>query len=160
MHFLHFLPKGNNAWCSWRGLNWNYGAETMVKICFCLNICTRLQGIIQNKSASGSQMLPPCNIWQKKVPLLSKNCVILRYFLVSTLKVPFLKDSGCFPKILDYTLDLHWHAPQTQINLHDFLLWRFFLNWDSLPARLNSHCKAWSYKKKKPKKIKAYRKSI
>ena len=30
---------------------------------------------------------------------------------------------------------------------------------DSLHARLNSHFKAWSYKKKKYKKIKAYGKS-
>ena len=36
----------------------------------------------------------------------------------------------------------------------------FFKNWDSLYARLNSHYKAWSYKKKKHKKIKAYRKSL
>ena len=36
----------------------------------------------------------------------------------------------------------------------------FFLNWDSLDARLNSHYKACSYKKKKNKKIKAYRKSV
>ena len=36
----------------------------------------------------------------------------------------------------------------------------FFFNWDSLHARLNSHYKAWSYKKKKHKKIKAYRKSV
>ena len=35
-----------------------------------------------------------------------------------------------------------------------------FFNWDSLHARLNSCCKAWSYKKKKHKKIKAYRKSL
>ena len=35
-----------------------------------------------------------------------------------------------------------------------------FLNWDSLHERLNSHCKAWSYKKKKRKRIKAYRKSL
>ena len=33
-------------------------------------------------------------------------------------------------------------------------------NWDSLHARLNSHYKAWSYKKKKLKKIKVYRKSV
>ena len=31
---------------------------------------------------------------------------------------------------------------------------------DSLHARLNSHFKAWSYKKKKHKKITAYRKSV
>ena len=30
-----------------------------------------------------------------------------------------------------------------------------FLNWDSLHARLNSHYKAWSNKKKKYKNIKA-----
>ena len=35
-----------------------------------------------------------------------------------------------------------------------------FFNWDSLHARLNSHYKAWSYKKKKHKKIKAYRKYV
>ena len=36
----------------------------------------------------------------------------------------------------------------------------FFFNWDSLHARLNSHYKAWSYKKKKHKKITAHRKSV
>ena len=36
----------------------------------------------------------------------------------------------------------------------------FFCNWDSLHARLNSDYKPWSYKKKKHKKIKAYRKSF
>ena len=43
-----------------------------------------------------------------------------------------------------------------------FLLLLFFLffNWDLLHARLNSHCKAWSYKKRKHKKIKTYRKSV
>ena len=38
----------------------------------------------------------------------------------------------------------------------------FFFNWDSLHARLNGYCRAWSYKKKKHKKIKikAYRESV
>ena len=36
----------------------------------------------------------------------------------------------------------------------------FLYNWDSLYARLNSHYKTWSYKKKKHKKIKAYSKSV
>ena len=35
----------------------------------------------------------------------------------------------------------------------------FFFNWYSLHARLNSHYEAWSYKKKKHKKVKAYGKS-
>ena len=35
-----------------------------------------------------------------------------------------------------------------------------FFVWDLLHARLNSHCKAWSYMKMKHKKIKAYRKSL
>ena len=34
-----------------------------------------------------------------------------------------------------------------------------FFNWDSLHARLDSRYEAWSYKKKKHKKMKAYRKS-
>ena len=36
----------------------------------------------------------------------------------------------------------------------------FFFNCDSLYARLNSHYEAWSYKKKKHKKITTYRKSV
>ena len=36
----------------------------------------------------------------------------------------------------------------------------FFFNWGSLLAMLNSHYKAWNYKKKKDKKIKAYKKSV
>ena len=35
-----------------------------------------------------------------------------------------------------------------------------FFNWDSLHARLNSRYEAWSYKKRKHKKVKAYRKSV
>ena len=36
----------------------------------------------------------------------------------------------------------------------------FFLNWDSLHARLNSHYESWSYKTKKHKEIKVYSKSV
>ena len=36
----------------------------------------------------------------------------------------------------------------------------FLKNWDSLHARLNSHYKAQSYKKKMHKKITAYKKSV
>ena len=36
----------------------------------------------------------------------------------------------------------------------------FFFDWDSLHARLDSHYEAWSCKKKKHKKIKAYMKSV
>ena len=35
-----------------------------------------------------------------------------------------------------------------------------FFNWDSLHAKLNSHCEAWSYKKRHTKKITGYRKSV
>ena len=35
-------------------------------------------------------------------------------------------------------------------------VWYILFNWDSLLAKLDSHYKAWSYKKKKWKKIKAY----
>ena len=36
----------------------------------------------------------------------------------------------------------------------------FFVNWNSLYARLNSHYEACSYKKKMNKKIKTYRKFV
>ena len=36
----------------------------------------------------------------------------------------------------------------------------FFFNWDLFHARLNSHDKAWNYRRKKQKKIKPYRKSV
>ena len=41
-----------------------------------------------------------------------------------------------------------------------YVVMYYFLNWDSLHARLNNHYKAWSYKKNKRKKIKTYRKSV
>ena len=44
----------------------------------------------------------------------------------------------------------------TEIPTTDF----FFFNCDSLHATLNSHYEAWSYKKKKHKKITAYRKPV
>ena len=47
---------------------------------------------------------------------------------------------------------VHFNVEKTQLFL--------FLNWDSLHARLNSHYEAWSYKKMKRKKVKAYRKYV
>ena len=44
--------------------------------------------------------------------------------------------------------------------LYDGLVLNRLINWDSLHARLNSHHEAWSYKKKKHKKVKACRKSV
>ena len=44
------------------------------------------------------------------------------------------------------------HKIRTKVDL--------FFNWDSLHARQNSRYKAWRYKKRKQKKVKAYRKSV
>ena len=46
-----------------------------------------------------------------------------------------------------------------EITAREHLL-SFFFNWDFLHPRLNSHFKAWTYKKKRHKKIKAYRKFL
>ena len=46
----------------------------------------------------------------------------------------------------------------THILTDNFFLYK--KNWDSLHPRLNTHCKAWSYKKKEHREIKAYRKSL
>ena len=48
----------------------------------------------------------------------------------------------------------------TSTNCHTRIVGFIFLNLNSLHARLNSHYKAWGYKKKKHKKIKAYWKSF
>ena len=55
-----------------------------------------------------------------------------------------------------------WNFPKQHTNLkllnkEKFL---FFFNWDSFYGTLNSHYEAWSYKKKKYKKIKACTKSV
>ena len=54
------------------------------------------------------------------------------------------------------SLDNYLHAQNQRYRLIPF----FYFYWDPLHARLNSHYKAWSYKKKKLKKIKVYRKSV
>ena len=46
---------------------------------------------------------------------------------------------------------------ELEVTMEEFF---FFFFWYSLHARLNSHYEAWSYKKRKHKKVKAYRKSI
>ena len=52
-----------------------------------------------------------------------------------------------------------WFPQETRTTEPCFCCLVFSFNWDSLHARLNSH-KAWNYKKKKHKKIRAYRKSV
>ena len=51
------------------------------------------------------------------------------------------------------------HAKNDQLIWDCFCLFCFF-NWDSPHARLNSHYKAWSYKKRSTKRITGYRKSV
>ena len=46
----------------------------------------------------------------------------------------------------------HYH-----INIYKKNQIQNFFNWDSLHAGLKSHCKAWSYNKKKHEKIEPYR---
>ena len=48
------------------------------------------------------------------------------------------------------------HVQKEVSNPHKVL----FVDWVSLYDRLNSHYEAWSYKKKRHKNIKAYRKSF
>ena len=49
---------------------------------------------------------------------------------------------------------------QIQIDKDLDIYIQIYIDCDSLLARPNSHCKAWTYKKKKHKKIKAYWKSL
>ena len=60
--------------------------------------------MIQKKSASGSWMLPLA-IFDKKVPFFHKQYYFKVFLGKTSPKVPFFKDSGRCPKILDYTLN-------------------------------------------------------
>ena len=55
------------------------------------------------------------------------------------------------------THDLAFRDP---FSLKNAPMKHIFFNWGSLHIKLNSHCKAWSYNKKKHKNIRAYRKSL
>ena len=92
-------------------------------------------------------------------PVLFCPLCLLTYFLI------FLAVSFCFSNLLSFVLFLIILYPlPSLINfLHplfvSFLLlilyfYLLFFNWDSLHQRLNSLYEAWSYKKKKHKKLK------
>ena len=55
--------------------------------------------------------------------------------------------------------NLHEESLVAQRLVYDSGFFVFVFNWYSLHARLNSRYEAWSYKKKKCKKVKAYKKS-
>ena len=62
-----------------------------------------IQGIIQNKSASGSLTLPLVYL-PNMGPFFQKQCYFKVFLGKTTPNVPFFKDSGRCPKILGYTL--------------------------------------------------------
>ena len=67
------------------------------------------------------------------------------------------------PKLSRTMSTYFWLAPQQQYKSVEILALTatgISFNWDSFHARLSSYCKAWSYKKKKHKKIKAYWESV
>ena len=64
---------------------------------------------------------------------------------------------------ISYVLLIHDNlviVAKTASQHKDILFFIININWYSLHARLNSHYEAWSYRKRKHKKVKAYRKSI
>ena len=52
------------------------------------------------------------------------------------------------------------HLPKYGMDILDYHKIIPFFKWDLLHVRLNSYYKAWSYKKRKQKNIKTYRKSF
>ena len=63
------------------------------------------------------------------------------------------------PNVSNYEYQIQIMQKNKTIVLNSANIYIFF-NWYSLHARLSSHYEAWSYKKRKHKKVKAYRKSI
>ena len=96
--------------------------------------------------------------------------LILNYFLKELRKMWIYREKcRSFKEFLSYTTFLlfrlcNYTTYWSYIRRKYICCWKrwktFFLNWDSFHARLSSHYDAWSYKKKKHKKIKAYRKSV
>ena len=80
--------------------------------------------------------------------LMNRNAVWMNLLAKCQSVVPFL--------IMSTYVYTHTH---TYICL-TYKMILFFLNLDSLHARLNNHYKTWSQKNKKRNKIKAYRKSV
>ena len=87
-------------------------------------------------------------------------CELVGTFLLHKISEKYDKNSiGLYR---DDGLSLFKNKSDTQLEIIKKNFYLIFLkfNWDTLHARLNSHYKAWIYKKKKHKKIKAYRKSL
>ena len=102
--------------------------------------------------------------------LFMSNYLIIRFVTLSLPKQRVRRVTQWVKVLLQLQLESLWFKPPlgTQPGLGTQLCYKapiylpvnffFFFNWDSVHARLNSHDKAWSYKKKE--KIKAYRKSV
>ena len=69
-------------------------------------------------------------------------------------------DISCSPLVNPSHTDESREGRNTCLWIYNYIYIFNIFNCDSLHARLNSHYKAWSYKKKKHKNIKAYRKSV
>ena len=104
--------------------------------------------------------------------ILSKACKPDNFESHNSLRLSFKNIQGIFSNLVDCESLLESNYPDIlalcetnlddSIDSSDFSVrgYLFFFNWYSLHARLNSHGEAWSCKKRKHKKVKAYRKSI
>ena len=106
------------------------------------------------------------NFWQLKVLYkLMKNAFHFTLKALFAIKIfKFLSWLfGYAKKWLDYKSTFNFKIygkDNLAMKFGQLIEYNIFFNLDSLHERLNSHCKAWSYKKKKHKKITAYRKSV
>ena len=87
-------------------------------------------------------------------PIMNRNNEQKNFIRFGSSSVCLFSYHQCF-----YTYETFEHyAPIVKVFLSHCR--SFLSNWDSLYVRLNSHYKAWSYKKRKDKKIKAYSESL
>ena len=68
--------------------------------------------------------------------------------------------SGQYQKGILHLHKIRLREFRSQVTVYFLNYLLIFFNWDTLHERLKIHFNAWSYKKKKDKKIKAYRKSL
>ena len=137
---------------------------TSIDLLFTKLICTKLQKRLTPEKLS--HCIPICKFRSlMRATLKFSPPPKKKWFKAEDAKLK--KHIESFAILLLFEVGITMILPELKYFYSEQTLWQvstlfcgFLLNWDSIYARLNSHYKAWSYKRKKHKKIKTYRKSV
>ena len=134
-----------------------YITSSMQKISSIQRFILETWQILESQDLKGHSHIRPCAYPKYFLAFLTSCMSMQQISSVHSSRVFTTPSDHIHPNIFRSTLNFRYQNVKKQAISS---LCYFFFNWDSLHPRLNSHYKAWSYKKKKDKKIKAYRKSL